>query len=313
MAPTGSSSDALKRTPPSPSAKAAGPGALAADRSWSADLLRSLNRDLGINIDRFIKDDEIRLVTDPENGLQHFVGCTSGDAEYYEELSALPFYYMDEKWEFSVAEEIVRRDPGATLEVGSGPGHFLARLKNHSIEHLGLEFNRAAVELCRAKGVNVVNQPLSELSASGRKFKFVCSFQVLEHVEDPVGLLREMLGVLDTGGLLVISVPDRESFISRFSEPVLDMPPHHMTRWSAESFERIAKSLNAHVVDVQREPLAAHHVGWYAESFFDRVPRAMKLRAIAVRLLSPFVHLARQLRPIPGHTLLVVIRRDLDA
>lgn len=282
-------------------------------RTWNAGELISLNKQLNIDVGRFITDETIRLVKDPEHEIEYFLGCRSGDAVYYEELSSLPFYYMDEKWEFSVAEEIVSRAPGATLEIGSGPGHFLGRLKRYGIEHLGLEFNQTAVEQCREKGVLVADLPLSEIVRRGQTFKYVCAFQVLEHVEDPVDLVRQMLGVLAPGGALILSVPDRESFIRRFRDPVLDMPPHHMTRWSADSFRRLASSLNCSVVDVQREPLAAHHVGWYAESYFDWLPRKFKLRAIAVRLLAPLIHAARLVTRIPGHTLLVVIRRDLDA
>lgn len=304
------STSSLKADHSATSSRLAG---LSSHKTWTAEELISLNKQLNIDVGRFITARTISLVRDPEHDIEYFSGCRSGDALYYEELSSLPFYYMDEKWEFTVAEDIVCRAPGATLEIGSGPGHFLGRLKRHGIEHLGLEFNQAAVDLCRERGVVVADLPLSEVVHSGQTFKYVCAFQVLEHVEDPVGLVRQMLGVMAPGGALIISVPDRESFIRRFRDPVLDMPPHHMTRWSADSFRRIASSLNCSVVDVQWEPLAAHHVGWYAESYFDWLPRAFKLRAIAVRLLAPLVHAARLVIRIPGHTLLVVIRRDPDA
>jgi len=50
---------------------------------------------------------------------------------------------------------------------------------------------------------------LRPLAAGSQKF-VICN-HVLEHMRDPIGALREWLRVLETGGILYVSIPSRDN------------------------------------------------------------------------------------------------------
>ena len=85
---------------------------------------------------------------------------------------------------------------GATLDFGCGVGELLARLPEGS---KGLEYNQATVEHCRRNGLDVDfydgysdDWKLSGLS-DARRFDSMVVSHVLEHMEDPVGILSKLL------------------------------------------------------------------------------------------------------------------------
>lgn len=106
------------------------------------------------------------------------------------------------------------------LDVGSGPGTITADLARLVGEVVALEVTDDAAELTRAeldrRGVanaTVVVGDVHALDLPTDSFDVVHAHQVLQHVTDPVGALREMVRVARPGG--VVSV--RESDYGHFS------------------------------------------------------------------------------------------------
>ena len=99
------------------------------------------------------------------------------------------------------------------LEVGCGLGHFLAEAQKRGWEAAGLEPSPEAVKWAR-ENLLVEIQPvyLEQASLPGRHYDAVAMFEVLEHVNDPVGHLRRIEAALAPGGVLCLSTP---SFASR--------------------------------------------------------------------------------------------------
>ncbi|HKO03868.1 MAG TPA: class I SAM-dependent methyltransferase [Candidatus Acidoferrales bacterium] len=118
---------------------------------------------------------------------------------------------------------------GSVLEVGSGPGLMLAAFRSRGWNVLGIERNEAVAESARrALGLEIVTTPVAELPADVR-FDLIILFQVLEHIAEPVPLLRECARRLAPGGRVVMNVPNFSSWQSRFAGPKwfhLDVPRH---------------------------------------------------------------------------------------
>ena len=107
------------------------------------------------------------------------------------------------------------REPVRLLELGCGHGDFARDLlrAHPGVQFVGLDRAAAAVEIARRKvpGGAFVQADLTQaasLPAAHRGFAThaVCS-EVLEHVDDPVALLRGARALLAPGCRLVITVP----------------------------------------------------------------------------------------------------------
>lgn len=126
------------------------------------------------------------------------------------------------------------------LDVGCGTGEFLGELQKRGADVWGVDFNKDSIEKAQTYfGLqNVFVMPLEEFLAKYETlFDFVCAFEVLEHVTDPVGLLKGMGSKLAPDGKLILSTPSRERMLPNLNE--WDYPPHHLTRWNTEAFSNI--------------------------------------------------------------------------
>lgn len=106
---------------------------------------------------------------------------------------------------------------GPTLDFGCGIGELLARLPPGS---MGLEYNRATVDYCRSKGMDVswydgsVDDWRLSTVATGRQFESMVVSHVLEHLDDPMAILSKlMLAARRLGVVRVLTiVPGRAGY-----------------------------------------------------------------------------------------------------
>lgn len=97
------------------------------------------------------------------------------------------------------------------LDVGCGNGEFLrfAALLGWVAE--GVDVDAAAVAAARASGCNVTHGSLEELPFRAGSYRHVTLSHVIEHVHDPVKLLRQCLALLVPGGRLWLQTPNLRS------------------------------------------------------------------------------------------------------
>lgn len=298
---------------------APGHGATLVRRIPVAELARAWKLNLGIDIGPFLRSiDEVRLYACGRTGVQFFrPSAAAGPAALYERLQDFPWYYAREKWEHAVA---LGHIAGArrVLEIGCAEGSFLDACRARGLEASGVELNPRAAAIARRQGHTVHTQPLAELRAEhAGAWDVACAFQVLEHVADPGRFLADMLALVRPGGRLVVAVPDRDSFIRHTHAThgvPLDTPPHHMSRWNAESFRRLADVLGTTVEAVVHEPLAADHVSYWFDVQCQRIRRGSRWAgalcgARPVRRLATLGLGLGLRRLIRGQTLLVILCR----
>jgi SAM-dependent methyltransferase len=117
----------------------------------------------------------------------------------------------------------------------------------------------------------VLGETLAEHAARRTGFyDAVCTFQVLEHVPDVRGFLAAALRAAKVGGVLVCSVPSADSFLSIVEDNVLNLPPHHLSRWSDRSLRKVAEVFGLELVALEHEPLADVHLPLYAAAVIRR-------------------------------------------
>jgi 2-polyprenyl-3-methyl-5-hydroxy-6-metoxy-1,4-benzoquinol methylase len=105
------------------------------------------------------------------------------------------------------------------LDVGCHIGVFLEIAQAHGWEAWGVEPSRWAVEVARSRGLRVVEGTLQEAAFPEAWFDVVTMWDVIEHLSDPMGELREIHRVLKPGGWVVIHTMDIESPFARLLGP----------------------------------------------------------------------------------------------
>lgn len=243
----------------------------------------------------------------PECGLIYFSPAVSGSEQFYARLQNFDWYYLPSKWEFAVAlSEIQLTD--RVLEIGCGWGEFVTQAQMRGVSIKGIELNGAAVQAAQAKGLPVTQEDLDEIAKTEKgSFDVVCSFQVLEHVSDPRQFITASLELLREGGRLIISVPNNDTFIRYDPNGFLNMPPHHITRWSKRPFEYLQSLFPLKLLHFAYEPLAEYHVGWYAsvqQYRLSKLGRMGEFASIAFGVLFKNIVIASGLyRSIRGHSI----------
>jgi SAM-dependent methyltransferase len=96
------------------------------------------------------------------------------------------------------------------LDLGCGTGW----LAEHFDRYTGVDGSRDAVARASAVGRNVIHANLDQpLAFADRSFDAVVMKDVLEHLADPVALVREVRRVLRPGGAVFASSPDAQRWV----------------------------------------------------------------------------------------------------
>jgi 2-polyprenyl-3-methyl-5-hydroxy-6-metoxy-1,4-benzoquinol methylase len=98
---------------------------------------------------------------------------------------------------------------GTWLDVGCGFGRLLEKVQQAGFEAYGVEASHTACLYARRKGLTIARGLYPEIIPPGSPFHVVSFLDVLEHMRDPVSVLRKTHGIMEPSGLLIVSVPDR--------------------------------------------------------------------------------------------------------
>lgn len=102
---------------------------------------------------------------------------------------------------------------GRILEDGCGVGSYLYRFAETAEHAVGIEieFDRGKVakSICPGRNVDVVNSCGEYLPFKDNYFDLILSHEVIEHVNDDLLCVREMVRVLKPGGRIILFCPNR--------------------------------------------------------------------------------------------------------
>lgn len=102
------------------------------------------------------------------------------------------------------------------LDYGAGSGGLVDELRNRGWDCDGFEFAQTAREYCRATRGYSLKSDLLEVPDG--YYQAVTMIEVIEHLTDLPGSLREIYRVLAPGGRLFITTPSRNGFRARLEK-----------------------------------------------------------------------------------------------
>lgn len=102
------------------------------------------------------------------------------------------------------------------LDVGCGSGRISQELIKLGYQVAGLDFSEEAVKKAVASRVSAKRANLDEgIQETDQSFDVVWAGDIVEHVFDPMGLLKESARVLKPGGVMLITIPSDVGLVSR--------------------------------------------------------------------------------------------------
>jgi SAM-dependent methyltransferase len=101
------------------------------------------------------------------------------------------------------------RIKGRVLENGCGVGMYVEHLAPYGGQIIGLEYDFERAAQARTRSPNILNAAGEALPLPSRTFDLILSHEVLEHVQDDIQAVQEMIRVLKPSGRIVLFVPNR--------------------------------------------------------------------------------------------------------
>ncbi|MCB2067836.1 MAG: class I SAM-dependent methyltransferase [Erythrobacter sp.] len=122
-------------------------------------------------------------------------------------------YYASASAEIMQLLSLLGKPPGQVkvLDFGSGWNEWALAARGLGCEVTVCELSETRLAHARAHGLPVIDYA----AIAGAGFDLINTEQVLEHVPDPLVIVRHLLGGLAQGGMLKISVPDCDDFKQR--------------------------------------------------------------------------------------------------
>lgn len=134
----------------------------------------------------------------------------SGCVQCVDLLAGDPFYIG---YKARVTELLALKGGENYLDIGGGPGNeAIERARKHGVNAVLVDSSATMCAEARQRGVgNVVVADAAGLPFTDRSFQACSADRVLQHVNDPLTVLREMVRITGPGGRIVVVDPDYDT------------------------------------------------------------------------------------------------------
>ncbi|MFX0136537.1 MAG: class I SAM-dependent methyltransferase [Candidatus Hodarchaeota archaeon] len=150
--------------------------------------------------------------------------------------------------------KFLKRKNGITIgDIGAGFGIFLEELKNKIPENkfIAIEPSKDMADICRNKGLIVIEDILENLSFAEHKFDVLLSFELFEHLQDPKSFLTKVKDLLNNEGIFIFTTLNGLGFDIQnlWNESKSISPPHHLNFFNPWSIKKISEIVGFEVIE----------------------------------------------------------------
>lgn len=274
----------------------------------SQQLINDWQKRFGIDITAEMKGiSEIGCYRCLDTGLLFFwPPSLEGSARLYAQLQEIDWYYGSGDWQHDFAARQLGRED-VVLEIGCATGDFLDRIRTLVADAAGIDISETAVAKARARGLPAHGASLREwVTEHPEQATVCCAFQVLEHVSYPKEFIELCIRAVGPKGRLIFATPNARGYL-RHQYDILDLPPHHMSRWDIATYRSLEKifplRLSRYGIEPLRDSLAELWAKSAACALARFLPEEFVLRAARKLARSPMQ------RFLTGHTICVVFEK----
>lgn len=141
---------------------------------------------------------------------------------------------------------------GSLLEIGCSTGFLLEKALRAGIGNVtGFEPSRQCKEHAVAEvKEHIINDVFSMETLGDQQFDMACTFQVIDHLKNPGGVVADMGKAVRPGGLILIVCHDVESWSAKLlkgSSPIFDV--EHVYLFSRETIARLFRDQGIEVLE----------------------------------------------------------------
>jgi 2-polyprenyl-3-methyl-5-hydroxy-6-metoxy-1,4-benzoquinol methylase len=230
-----------------------------------------------------------------ELGLQQCLGCgivflRTDDAEAYVEQVQEEFFTEMERGQFqrlldtANARAILRRirkykPVGRLLEIGIGNGNFIRAAQRAGYDCMGVEASPGlARSFGRESSIPVFVGYLNEFATNrpSERFDVVVMNHVLEHISDPLAALQQIRGLLTSGGIAHIAVPNLDAWEARLTGWTC-YEPYHLYYFAPATLSALAQKAGLGLLRMTTKEGFSGWTNALARTLLQRKYKAMRV------------------------------------
>jgi len=167
---------------------------------------------------------------------------------------------------FQKVFRLINLAPGRVLDIGCGPGFFLKIAQEKGWQVWGLDLSEEAVAQARKilKTNRIYRKTLEDCNFLPNFFDLVTIFQTIEHLENPLELLKKVRKILKPEGILLLTTPNASGWQAKimgrrwFSY----RHPDHFWFFTQKSLEILLRRAGFVKLKRQKEPARIYELSW---------------------------------------------------
>ena len=174
----------------------------------------------------------------------------------------------------NLAESIPKS--GSVLDVGCGNGIISLQLGKEGYAVHGIDMSDKSIGNAKQKNpfTNVTFSVMDAetMRASGQRYDAIVCSEVLEHLNQPGALLKQLLEILNDNGILLVTVPNgkgpRESLVTK---PFLKL--RKKNNWAWRSVIQVKKALGYSGTTIQSDADNLDHIQFFTKTELERLSK----------------------------------------
>ncbi|MFA6081405.1 MAG: class I SAM-dependent methyltransferase [Patescibacteria group bacterium] len=158
------------------------------------------------------------------------------------------------------------RKDGRLLDVGCAYGTLIKEANNHGFMAEGIDISGFAVKQCHKKNLRATVGVITDVKKSNY-YDVVTAFEVVEHERDPLLTIRTAKQLLKPYGLLIVSVPNSNSWSSKIMGKYWFGYRHreHLFHFTSDSLNSLLKKAGFSNVIISRDIPRPYLLTYYLE------------------------------------------------